>query len=388
MTTAAELMNRITAELSTGLAAAGRGRGHPTLVAVAHGSRDPAAARSVRALLAAVRAQRPGLRVRLGHVELDEPLLPDTLSTLTGEAVLVPLLYARGHHVTRDIPDAVRAAAAHGRATHAEGPARPAAHGPGTRAAGIRGSAAPADPAPPRGRPGPGQDPVLAARIAAPLGPHPLLAAALAGRLAEAGWRGDGVVLAAAGSRAAPAGGGPPPPPPPRAPPPRGARRPPGPPPRGGGGRGPGGGGGGGGGAPPRGGGGPPGGAPPPAATAALLAARLGVPVLPAYASAAAPTVAEAARTLAARGCRRIGVACCFTAPGLFAARTAAGARALGLTVAAPLGPHPALARLVLHRYDEALAAFRTPAGTPAGTATGTQSRAVPDPDLLLGLQR
>ncbi|MEO3765917.1 CbiX/SirB N-terminal domain-containing protein [Streptomyces sp. B5E4] len=280
MTTAAELMSRITAELSTGLAAAGRGRGRPTLVAVAHGSRDPAAARTVRALLAAVRALRPGLRVRLGHVELNEPLLRDTLETLTGDAVLVPLLFGRGHHVTRDIPGAVRAA-------------------------GERDGAA---------------------RVAAPLGPHPLLAAALAERLAQAGWRGgDGVVLAAAGSRAA-----------------RSAAD--------------------------------------TAATAALLADRLGVPVLPAYASAAAPTVAEAARALAARGCRRIGVACCFTAPGLFAHRTAADARALGLPVAAPLGPHPALARLVLHRYDGELAAFGTPTGTPA--------RTVPDADLPLGLRR
>ncbi|MEO3841929.1 CbiX/SirB N-terminal domain-containing protein [Streptomyces sp. B22F1] len=267
MTTAAELMSRITAELSTGLAAAGRGRGRPTLVAVAHGSRDPAAARTVRALLAAVRAQRPGLRVRPAHVELNEPLLRDTLHTLTGDAVLVPLLFARGHHVTRDIPDAVRAA-------------------------GVWPSA----------------------RVAGPLGPHPLLAAALAGRLAEAGWRGDGVVLAAAGSRAAPA-------------------------------------------------------AADTAATAALLAGRLGVPVLPAYASAAAPTVAEAARALAARGCRRIGVACCFTAPGLFATRTAATARDLGLTVAAPLGAHPALARLILHRYDEELARAGAPGAPAAATA-------------------
>ncbi|AUH43103.1 CbiX/SirB N-terminal domain-containing protein [Streptomyces sp. CMB-StM0423] len=332
MTTAAELMSRITAELSTGLAAAGRGRGRPTLVAVAHGSRDPAAARTVRALLAAVRAQRPGLRVRLGHVELNEPLLRDTLSTLTGEAVLVPLLFARGHHVTRDIPETLRAAAEHGRGTHAESPAHPAAHGPGTRTAGTRGSGIPgsgtparADPTTPQGptaggRPGP-RAPALAARVAAPLGPHPLLAAALAGRLAEAGWRGDGVVLAAAGSRAAPA-------------------------------------------------------AADTAATAALLAGRLGVPVLPAYASAAAPTVAEAARALAARGCRRIGVACCFTAPGLFAHRTAADARALGLTFAAPLGAHPALARLVLHRYDEELACAGTRAGAPATPAATVRAAA------------
>ncbi|MFW6690342.1 sirohydrochlorin chelatase [Streptomyces sp. MAR4 CNX-425] len=239
------------------------GFSEPALVAVAHGSRDPAAVGTVRALLAAVRALRPGLAVRLGHVELNEPLLPDTLGALAregGAAVLVPLLYGRGHHVTRDIPETLAAA------------------------------------------------PPLAARVAAPLGPHPLLADALAARLAESGAGDcDSVVLAAAGSRAA-----------------RSAAD--------------------------------------TEATAALLAARLGVPVRPAYASAAAPTVAAAARALAARGHRRTAVACCFTAPGLFVRRTAAAARALGLPVAAPLGAHPALARLVLRRYDEQLTAVHSPA--------------------------
>ncbi|MFW6724106.1 CbiX/SirB N-terminal domain-containing protein [Streptomyces sp. MAR4 CNY-716] len=338
MTTAAELMGRITAELSTGLAAAGRGRGHPrapALVAVAHGSRDPEAVRTVRTLLAAVRRLRPGLPVRLGHVELNEPLLRDTLGSLTGDAVLVPLLFGRGHHVTRDIPEMLRAADERDRRQRAGEPAPPgsagAAAGPGSsgsdggggggggggssRAGGLgvrgAGGAVPPPGPVPDARRGGTSAPPLSARVADPLGPHPLLAEALAGRLAAAGWRGDGVVLAAAGSRAA-----------------RSAAD--------------------------------------TGATAALLAARLGVPVLPAYASAAAPTVAEAARTLAARGCRRIGVACCFTAPGLFASRTAADARALGLAAAAPLGAHPALARLVLHRYDEQLSPARAGFGTVA----------------------
>ncbi len=335
-------MTRTAAGVSARPPAAGPGRGRPgvpALVAVAHGSRDPAAVRTVRALLAAVRALRPEVPVRLGHVELNEPLLADTLEVLAregGEAVLVPLLFGRGHHVTRDIPETLAAAEAGAPGPDAAGrrygagppgPAgRPAAGSrPGPAewpdAARVRDRATPAEGGPPGAgsrpatadRPAAGQPgaaeyaPVrpFSARVAAPLGPHPLLADALAARLAEAGWRGgDGVVLAAAGSRAA-----------------RSAAD--------------------------------------TEATAALLAARLGVPVLPAYASAAAPTVAEAARTLAARGRRRIGVACCFTAPGLFARRTAADAAALGLPVAAPLGAHPALARLVLHRYDEQLAARR-----------------------------
>ncbi|WP_351231881.1 sirohydrochlorin chelatase [Streptomyces sp. NPDC002133] len=234
----------------------------PALVAVAHGSRDPRALRTVTRLLDRVRELRPGLDVRVGHIELDEPLLPDTLAALTAhgdrEAVLVPLLLGRGHHVKRDIPAAVAGA------------------------------------------------PGLCARIAQPLGPHPLLVEALYARLAEAGWRSAdngsrsaGVVLAAAGSRDPESAAG--------------ARR-----------------------------------------TAGMLSERLGgVPVVPAYASALSPTVSDAVRALAARGRHRIAVASYFTAPGRFASAAAAAAP---WTSADPLGAHPAMARLVLQRYDETAA--------------------------------
>ncbi|MFD1828206.1 MULTISPECIES: sirohydrochlorin chelatase [Streptomyces] len=243
-------------------------RPEPALVAVAHGSRHPGALPAVTALLELVRSLRPGLRVVPAHIELDEPLLADALAALpAGDAVLVPLLFGRGHHVKHDLP---RAAAG-------------AAH--------------------------------LSVRTAAPLGPHPLLADALAGRLAETGWTGagrpdGGVVLAAAGSR-------------------------------------------------------DPESAQDASRTAELLSARLGgVPVVPAYASAAAPTVPEAVAALRAAGRGRTALASCFTAPGLFAARCA---RAVpGLPAARPLGAHPSLARLVLHRYDEARARRDAPADRPA----------------------
>ncbi|BCM66756.1 MULTISPECIES: sirohydrochlorin chelatase [Streptomyces] len=232
----------------------------PALVLVAHGSRDPRALTTVRALMDRVRALRPGLPVRLGHIELTAPLLPDTLAALGDTpAVLVPLLLGRGYHVRQDIPEMAAAA-------------------PGST------------------------------RTAPPLGPHPLLAEALHARLTEAGWpaglddtarRSTAVVLAAAGSRDPDSAAD--------------TRR-----------------------------------------TARLLSARLGVPVVPAYASAAAPTVPTALRALAARGRHRVAVASYFTAPGRFATQCAAQAPWIA---SAPLGAHDAMAHLVLRRYDQSLKA-------------------------------
>ncbi|MFJ3226568.1 sirohydrochlorin chelatase [Streptomyces sp. NPDC086783] len=261
----AQLMNRITSQLGSQLRLVSHGGARrpapPALVMVAHGSRDPRALDTVRTLAERVHELRPHLSVRLGHIELNEPLLPDTLASLdTGEAVLVPLLLSRGYHVKQDIPEAAAAV------------------------------------------------PELDCRVAAPLGPHPLLVETLYARLVEAGWRtrmseatrrASGVVLAAAGSRDPDAAVD--------------TRR-----------------------------------------TAQLLAERLGVPVVPAYASAAAPTVPAAVRALAARGRHRVAVASYFTAPGRFATECAAAAPWIA---AAPLGAHAAMARLVLHRYDRALAA-------------------------------
>ncbi|MER5459513.1 sirohydrochlorin chelatase [Streptomyces sp. NPDC002668] len=285
--TTAQLLTRITAQLGTQLSHVtlnGTRRPMPltdrppALVAVAHGSRDPRALRTVTTLLDRVRELRPRLDVRLGHIELNEPLLSDTLAALGGErrdvsdvrdvrevhdrlsgarAVLVPLMLSRGYHVKHDLPQAAAAV--------------------------------------------PGAD----IRIAAPLGPHPLLVEALCSRLADAGWRPEdgtsrsaGVVLAAAGSRDPDSVAD--------------ARR-----------------------------------------TADLLSERLGgVPVVAAYASAVSPTVPAAVRALTVRGRHRIAVASYFASPGLFATRSAAVAPWIA---AAPLGAHPALARLLLQRYDDAV---------------------------------
>ncbi|SED43836.1 sirohydrochlorin chelatase [Streptomyces sp. KS_5] len=259
----AHLMNRISSQLASQLSLVSRDGSRrpqpPALVVVAHGSRDPRALSTVRALLDQVRALRPGLPVHLGHIELNEPLLPDTLAALGDRrAILVPLLLSRGYHIKRDIPEMA-----------AESSVR--------------------------------------ARVAGALGPHPLLVEALTARLVEAGWRTrmdeptrrtSAVVLAAAGSRDPESG--------------LDTSR-----------------------------------------TAQLLANRLGVPVVPAYATTAAPTVPDALAALASRGRTRVAIASYFTAPGRFATECAEAAPWMA---SAPLGTHPAMARLLLHRYDRMVA--------------------------------
>jgi len=135
----------------------------PTLLAVAHGSRNPAAAGTIGALARQVSRLAPVLDVRLAFVQHTEPSLADGLAAAGTDPVVVPLLLSTGYHLTTDIAGAVSSAGT-----------------PGTR-------------------------------VAAALGPDPLLVTALSGRLADAGApSGTAVVLAAAGSadpRAAAAAG-------------------------------------------------------------------------------------------------------------------------------------------------------------------------------------
>ncbi|HLK01395.1 MAG TPA: CbiX/SirB N-terminal domain-containing protein [Streptosporangiaceae bacterium] len=74
--------------------------------------------------------------------------------------------------------------------------------------------------------------------------------------------------------------------------------------------------------------------------------------VVPAYASAASPTVAEAVSALHARGLRRVVVATYLLAPGYFADRIRAEAEAAGaVAVSDALGAAPELAEIVAERY-------------------------------------
>jgi len=237
------------------------------LVAVAHGSRDPAGQRTVEALLDAVRERRPDLDVRAAYVQNASPdlrsALADARSSDGPGAVVVPLLLSRGYHVAVDI----------------------------ARAAGGSSD---------------GRDAV----VAPPLGPDGLLTEALADRLAEAGVpAGAPVVLAAAGS------------------------------------------------------------SDPDAVAdveeqARLLADLRRAPVVDAYATAGRPSVREALVDLLTLAAGPVAVAPYLLAPGHFATVVGAVGRGAAATwVAAPIGPHPALADLVLERYRSAADRSRAAVG-------------------------
>jgi sirohydrochlorin ferrochelatase len=229
------------------------------LVAVAHGSRDPRAAATVEELLGLVR-RRSGLRVMTSYLDHAPPAPGQVLGALAaegvGEAVVLPLLLTSAYHSKTDIPGAL---ADVGRA-----------------------------------------HPWLRVRYGATLGPHPLMAAALERRLAEADVTpdpGTALVLAAAGSSDPSAN-----------------------------------------------------------ATISAIARRWRGwrRVVPAYASAARPTPAEAVRALREAGAPRVAVASYFLAPGHFADKVreeslAAGAEA----VSAALGAAPELAEIIIQRHDE-----------------------------------
>ncbi|SEG81538.1 Sirohydrochlorin ferrochelatase [Thermomonospora echinospora] len=276
-----------------------------TLLAVAHGTHDPAGPATVRALLDRVRALRPGLRVAEAYAELASPSLEEAVRQTRGPVVAVPLLLARGYHALIDIPGRLQEAC-------------------GSRVV----------------------------TVARPLGPHPLLSEALADRLAAAcligpssvpdgdsqdrpehpfaampggpgrlgpgrslprparpgiagaslagmGLAGvDAVVLGAAGSS-------------------------------------------------------DPAGVADVRAAARLLTRRLRRPVRHGFVAAGEPGLAEAVARLREHGAERVAVAAYLLAPGFFHDRMSGAGADL---VSPPLGAHDAVARLVLRRFDEARA--------------------------------
>ncbi|TDE30037.1 CbiX/SirB N-terminal domain-containing protein [Actinomadura sp. 6K520] len=241
----------------------------PALLAVAHGTRDPAGPAAVRDLLALVRALRPGLRVAESYGELSAPSLEDAAARLGGHGapvVVVPLLLARGYHALVDVPERA------GRLLPGAVTARPL--GPDALLAGALADLLAGPPA--------------AAGGAAAGPPHPVLPLRPA----------DTVVLGAAGS-ADPAG------------------------------------------------------IADVRAAARLLARRLRRRVPHGFVAAGGPPLDAVVAGLRRAGAGRVAVASYLLAPGRFHDRIAAcGADA----VTPPIGAHPAAARLVLRRYDEARA--------------------------------
>ena len=88
----------------------------PALVALAHGSRDPRSAATIKALVDEVRAMRPDLRIEPAFLELSKPSFETTVAKLVragyDEIVVVPLLLTEAYHAKVDVPEAIAAATA------------------------------------------------------------------------------------------------------------------------------------------------------------------------------------------------------------------------------------------------------------------------------------
>ena len=88
----------------------------PALIALAHGSRDPRSARTITALIAEVKQQRPDLRVERAFLELAKPNFQAVVDRLVkagfDEIVVVPLLLTEAYHANVDVPEAIAEATA------------------------------------------------------------------------------------------------------------------------------------------------------------------------------------------------------------------------------------------------------------------------------------
>jgi sirohydrochlorin ferrochelatase len=84
-------------------------------VLVAHGSRDPRSAATVRAIASAVAAARPDVVVHDAYLDFDAPHLATVLADRADDrVVVVPLLLSSAYHARTDVPGIVAAARATG----------------------------------------------------------------------------------------------------------------------------------------------------------------------------------------------------------------------------------------------------------------------------------
>jgi sirohydrochlorin ferrochelatase len=88
----------------------------PALVALAHGSRDPRSAQTVRALVDEVRQMRPDLRIEPAFLDLAKPSFGTVVDRLVraghDEIVVVPLLLSEAYHAKVDVPGVIAEATA------------------------------------------------------------------------------------------------------------------------------------------------------------------------------------------------------------------------------------------------------------------------------------
>jgi len=84
------------------------------LVAVAHGSRDPRSARAVAAVLDTLRAEHPGVDIRLAFLDLNTPSVGQVLDAIAADGhrqvAVIPLLLGSAFHARVDLPALLREA--------------------------------------------------------------------------------------------------------------------------------------------------------------------------------------------------------------------------------------------------------------------------------------
>jgi sirohydrochlorin ferrochelatase len=83
----------------------------PALIALAHGSRDPRSARTVREVVAHTKRMRPDLRIEAAFLDHSRPDTASVVERLAArghrEAVVVPLLLSGAYHARVDVPQVV-----------------------------------------------------------------------------------------------------------------------------------------------------------------------------------------------------------------------------------------------------------------------------------------
>lgn len=83
----------------------------PSLLLVAHGSRDPRFADTANRVRAAVARRLPQVEVSLSYLDLNSPTVSEALDDATDDCVIVPLLLAPGYHSEIDLPAIIRESA-------------------------------------------------------------------------------------------------------------------------------------------------------------------------------------------------------------------------------------------------------------------------------------